>query len=245
MEGEIQEEKTGTLAQTLRELAGYPHISATACQVTLTNKETESQDPATDKKVFVKTYLNGYRVIGCFDSGSDLTIMHDSLFRKVFSHTNCMKESSIPVITTFSDNTIPVSGSLRCKVKLTSTHPGIWTDVYVIKDIPDQTPWLIGNDFLRCGLGSLSYVDKGWGPEPELTVSEPKFVKCKTYYAAPRVLNICRAYYKLEPGETAEVEFRLPSAAQIIKDDEILITAENGNLCPSPPPETLWNSVGL
>jgi len=32
-------------------------------------------------------------------------------------------------------------------------------------------------------------------------------------------------YYKLEPGEIAQVEFRLPPAAQVVRTDEILITS--------------------
>ena len=156
-----QEQKTVPLAQTLRELAGYPYVSATAYQMSLTNNELESKDLATDKKVFIKTYINKFRVIGCFDSGSDLTIMHDTLFQKIFTNPKCLQHSSIPTITTFSDTTIPVLGSLKCNVKLHSTHAGIWTEIYVIQDIPNQTPWLIGNDFLRNSLGSLSYVDKG------------------------------------------------------------------------------------
>jgi hypothetical protein len=73
------------LAQTQRELAGYPYISATAFQVAQGFKGTEPQDLATDKKVFIRTYLNKYRVVGCVDSGSDLSIMHESLFSKIFS----------------------------------------------------------------------------------------------------------------------------------------------------------------
>ena len=225
MEKKLQEEKTVPLSQTLQELAGYPHISATAYEISYSNKGTESQDSVSDKKVFIKTYLNRFRIIGCFDSGSDLTIMHESLFRKVFSNPNCLQHSSIPVITTFSDTTIPVLGSIKCKIKLLPTHSGVWTDIFVIKDVPNQTPWLIGNDFLRSSLGSLSYVNNGLGPEPVLTVTKPEPLKCTTYYVAPRVLNICRAYYKLEPGEIAEVEFRLPPAAQVIRTDEILITS--------------------
>jgi hypothetical protein len=151
--------------------------------------------------------------------------MHDTLFQKIFTNPKCLQHSPIPTITTFSDTTILVLGSLKCNVKLHSTHAGIWTEIYVIQDIPNQTPWLIGNDFLRNSLGSLSYVDKGWGPEPLLTVSSPERTKCTTYYVAPRVLNICRAYYKLEPGEIAQVEFRLPPAAQVVRTDEILITS--------------------
>ncbi len=97
--------------------------------------------------------------------------------------------------------------------------------MYIIKDIPNQTPWLIGNDFLRAGLGSLSYIDKGGGAEPLLVLNKPEKIDCTMYYVAPRVLIRCRAYYKLEPGEIAEVEFRLPPAAQVIRKDEILITS--------------------
>ena len=212
------------LAQTLQELAGYPYISATAYQVTKGFKGTEPPDLSTDKKVFIRTYLNKYRVVGCVDSGSDLSIMHESLFSKIFS-SHLLQQSNIPVITTFSDTTIPVLGIIKCNVRVHVTHSGIWTNVYVIKDIPNQTPWLIGNDFLRTGLGSLSYIDKGGGAEPLLVLNKPEKIDCTMYYVAPRVLNKCRAYYKLEPGEIAEVEFRLPPAAQVIRKDEILITS--------------------
>ncbi len=67
-------------------------------------------------------------MIGCLDSGSDITILHMSLFTKVFSDkkylsnsdnlsdSDLLSESDIPYITTFSDNSVPVQGRLSVKV---------------------------------------------------------------------------------------------------------------------------------
>ncbi len=82
------------LAQTLQELAGYPYISATAYQVTKGFKGTEPPDLSTDKKVFIRTYLNKYRVVGCVDSGSNLSIMHESLFSKISPLTSYNRVTS-------------------------------------------------------------------------------------------------------------------------------------------------------
>ena len=37
-----------------------------------------------DKKVYIPVYINKFRVIGCVDPGSDLTILHFSLYKKLF-----------------------------------------------------------------------------------------------------------------------------------------------------------------
>jgi hypothetical protein len=87
------EQKTVPLAQTVQELVGYPHVLATAYQISLTNNELGSKDLATDKKVFIRTYLNKCRVIGCFDSGSDLTIMHDTLLTQNACNTALYRPS--------------------------------------------------------------------------------------------------------------------------------------------------------
>jgi hypothetical protein len=49
-----QEQKTVPLAQTLRELAGYPYVSATAYQMSLTNNELESKDLPQIRKSLLK-----------------------------------------------------------------------------------------------------------------------------------------------------------------------------------------------
>jgi len=116
--------------------------------------------------------------------------------------------------------------------------------VYVIRDIPEQTPWLIGNDFLRTSLGTLSYINKGAGPEPLLEVNLPEYVQCTVYYVAPRSLLTCRAHYKLNPKETLEVDFELPQAAQVVESDQILITAKRWEyIAISPSRDTLSYNV--
>src|SRR5450830_366176 len=69
---------------TLMEIAGYAHISATACQVTLPNLNLNINTEDSDKKVFIPVYFNKLRAVGCIDPGSDLTIMHKTLYLKIF-----------------------------------------------------------------------------------------------------------------------------------------------------------------
>ena len=70
------------LSDRLMEMAGYRHISATACMVkvgrTSIFSNSSSIDPGispnTDlvKKIYIPVYLNNIRVVGCMDSGSDI-----------------------------------------------------------------------------------------------------------------------------------------------------------------------------
>ncbi|MFN9898901.1 MAG: hypothetical protein ACK55Z_08950, partial [bacterium] len=83
----------------------------------------------------------------------------------------------------------------------------------------------MGADVLENGLGNLSFVDLGRGRFPKLSFTRPEFVQCTTYHEAPRDLNSCTAYYSLNPGESGEFDFYLNKAAQVIRRDQILITA--------------------
>ncbi len=179
-----------------------------------------------EKKIYIPVYLNKFRIVGCVDSGSDLTLMHDSLFKRIKQRHQTLNTSDIPFITTFSDNNVKVKGKLPSTLLLNQNHPGIPIDIYVITDIPNQTPFLLGNDLLRVGLGQISYVDSFNGPVPEIVFKYPVTYKCSVYYTAPRELFNCTAEYSLKPFETQDVEFELPSAAPVIRKDHILITAQ-------------------
>lgn len=110
-------------------MAGYAKISATATVVnsfenkdisTLSHSQPDSPfnhsptvynvqvptnhlaGPITEKKIYIPMYINKYRVVGCLDSGSDLTIMHLSLFNKIKGNVQQLSKSEIPHISTLS-----------------------------------------------------------------------------------------------------------------------------------------------
>ena len=59
--------------------------------------------PESEKKIYIPTYINKLRVVGCVDSGSDLTIMHYSLFERLKIEKSKLLSSEIKQVTSFSD----------------------------------------------------------------------------------------------------------------------------------------------
>jgi hypothetical protein len=201
------------------------------CNIVHNDPSTES--PESEKKIYIPTYINNYRVVGCLDSGSDLTILHSSLYHRIKPTTHYLTESDIKYVTTFSNTDIAIEGKFPCRIGLSRAHLGIDVDVYVIPDIPNQTPLLLGNDMLRKGLGKIGYKESREGIYPEITFDYPLTHNCIVFYAAPRELYTCEATCTLGPHETQEIEFRLPPAAPVIRTDHILITA------------THWSTVSI
>jgi hypothetical protein len=121
-------------------MAGYGNISATAYMIkkgiVLNTAVREKPDIITEsnctKKIFISTYLNKFRIIGCIDSGSDITILQLSRYDCIFKSRNYIIPADIEHITTFSDNTIPVLGVIHTNICLSKTHPGIKMTIYIV-----------------------------------------------------------------------------------------------------------------
>jgi len=96
--------------------------------------DLEGDSNMSERKIFIPTYINKLRVVGCLDSGSDLTILHVSLYNKITPPKHCLEQSDITYITTFSDNNISVIGKFTCHLRLNLEHPGIQISIYVIPD---------------------------------------------------------------------------------------------------------------
>jgi hypothetical protein len=175
---------------SLLDIAKLANISATAFQVTRKPGNDDS-----DKKIFIPVFINKFRVVGCMDPGSDLTLLRHSLFKSIFNGTAKLKRSDIPSIMSFSDDSITILGTVTCNIKLEKYKSTFITvTVYVIPDIPNQTPLLLGNDFLRAGLGMLAYEKSGYGPVPTVQFKYPTAHKCQVYYIAPRTRFLCSAF---------------------------------------------------
>ena len=213
-------------ANNLFELASHSQISATACQLSLPNKGTASRDQDSDKKVFLPTFINKFRIVGCLDPGSDISIMHESLFNKICKNNLKLQKGSIPEVTSFSDHSISILGTFNCTVKLNPNHTqGINLNVHVIADIPNQTPWLLGSNIMETGCGELKFRRTEAGPTPFVSFTEPIVYECTAYHIAPRELFLCHAHIDLGPGESEKIEFCLPAAAPLIRTDYVLVTS--------------------
>ena len=221
------------------DLAGYGKISATSYMIkidrdTMDNNylegeplyriySTDSSDDS-DRKIYIPTYLNKFRIVGCVDSGSDLTILHTSYFEKIFNNKNSLIRSNIRNIATFSNHILPVQGKINVKIKLSREHPGIPLSIYIINDVPGVPSFLLGNDFLKAGLGLIAYTGPIEDPYPEVIFKHPVEHKCSVYYESPRHLFTCAATCILDPYEVRSIDVYLSPAAPIIRTDHILIT---------------------
>jgi len=237
----IKPSNSDNLSEKLLKMAGYGNISATAFSLSLNSdpknegntvfKVTENIEG--ERKIYIPTFINKMRIVGCVDSGSDVTILQFSRFKRLFKHKLNLDESKIPQITTFSNHNIPVLGKIQCLIKLSLDHPGIQTNIYVIGDIANVPTFLLGNDFLKRGMGLIAYTGCLEDPTPEVIFNYPIEHICTVYYEYPQLLYTCTANCILEPHETKEIEFYLTPAAPVLRTDNILITS------------LIWDSINI
>ncbi len=92
------------------------------------------------------------------DSGADLTLMHESLYKKLPHNVQRLQKGDIPTVASYSDHSIKILGTFQCMIKLNPTHKdGLVINIHVIADIPNQIPLLLGCNVLRIGCGELKF----------------------------------------------------------------------------------------
>jgi len=128
-----------------------------------------------DQKIFVETFINNYRVVSLIDSGSDLSILHYSLYKKIkpAGSGKGLEKSDIAFITTFSGQDIVIKGTVTWLVKPHRGHPGLLTTFHVIQDIEGIPDILLGNDLLKQYLGTVGYAGEVESPTPEVVFRHP------------------------------------------------------------------------
>jgi hypothetical protein len=181
-----------------------------------------------DRKVYIPVYINKFRVIGCVDPGSDLTILHFSLYKKLFKKSITFRENNIKYVNTFSNNNIEVKGGFDCYISLSKYSQGISICIYVVPDIPDQPSLLLGADLLREGKGGVFYEQSSpeESPKAEVLFNHPDLAQsCEVYETSPRELSTCWAEGEIGPFKTKTLEFYLPKAAPVVRTDYVLITS--------------------
>jgi hypothetical protein len=220
----------------LIEMANNSQISATSFMTSITHQikntiqcfafDNITYRDGVDKKTYLPMYINNYRVIACADSGSDLSIMQHSLFKKLFWFSkHVIKPDPSLSIKSYSNTDLTVLGHCAVYVKFEPRGKQISLNLIIVKDINSAVPpFLFGNDSLRTTLATLAYTGDVQNPTPEIIIKFPYKLQIKTYFESPRQLNTCKGEYHLEPHSTAAVEVFLNSAAPVIRTDEILIS---------------------
>jgi len=237
-----------SLSDRLMKMAEYHKISATTCMVRVSpniyNNSTEIVGGHTQqsfdremerplaKKIYVPFYVNDVRIIGCMDSGSDITIMHESMYERMLTLTDPVRPpkmlpSKIPYLTTFSDTQVTIIGMCGMWLKPASRAFPVRVDVYIVPDIPNVPVLLIGNDVFKSGLVTLSYTGDTSDPYPEIIFNYGAKTICTVYYEPFINLFNCHATCDLKPNEEQDVIFYLPKIAPVIRNDHILITSRN------------------
>ena len=228
-------EQSENLSEKLMRIAGYKDISATACMIKVgkTTFSTDSADSEAEqvtrglsRKIYIPTYINKRRVVGCMDSGSDITILQQGLLERIIPDISYpLPKSDVPFITTFSDNQINILGKLSILMKLSPNHPGLMVATYIVPNIPNVPTFLIGNDVFKTGLITLSYTGNLENPYPEIMFNYPERFNCPVYYEPTADLFLCQAKCDLAPKETQTVIVELSPHAPVIRTDHILITS--------------------
>jgi hypothetical protein len=236
------------LSDRLMELAGYSKISATSCVVRISSrlKASDSEENINleentryaclgssarkeipvDRQCYVPFYLNNKRVVGLMDSGSEITIIHLSLFKRVFLSDSSMQTSDLSFIRSFSAGEIPILGMKSIQLKPDRYKPGISITLYIIQDIPGVPIFLVGFNVFSQGMIDFNLTGLIEDPTPEIIFKQPTLIHCTVFYESPRSLDICIATdVSLKPYELKWVDFMLSCAAPVIKTDIILISS--------------------
>jgi dUTPase len=231
---EMENKNHSTTQLNLIKMAEDSQISATSFSITMgsqshTLKCFTISNPnlrkGLDKKVYLPMYINNNRVIACSDSGSDLTLMQESLFHKLIGRKR-LQESQVREVKSYSDTVIQVRGEVQVSVKFNLQAPLITLTIVVIKDIPGSiTPFLFGNDSFKTCLATLAYTGDVNNPQPEFIINNPILQIVNLIYASPSEIMTCTAEYVLKPYETANIEFKLHPAAPVTRTDEVIISS--------------------
>jgi hypothetical protein len=221
----------------LLEMAENSSISATSFMININHQRPEQiqlyafdnqiHRDGIDRKTYFPVYINNYRVVVCADSGSDLTIIQFSLFKKLFKNArNLLKDDTGIKITSYSNNDLKVLGQCPVQTKFKPKGLSVTLILTVVSDIATNVPtFLFGNDSMRETLATLAFTGDVRAPTPEVIIKKPQVLCLKTYYQSPRNTMMSKVQCKLEPNSSVPVTIFLDSAAPVVRTDEVLITS--------------------
>ena len=206
----------------LLEIAEMGNISATAFMIRREVRQDQqfifrnTSINENDKKIYIPVYLNNYRIIACTDTGSDVTIIQKSIFRKIFPRAEVTKATRNLRILSFSGTRVGIEGTFETEIKFNPKKEGIQVILLIIPDNPSVPSFLFGNDSLRAGMVTLSYTGTTDDPIPTIEFYHPYYFKSPVYYTSPNEAELCYCDYDIGPFETQDANFHLNQAASVL-----------------------------
>jgi hypothetical protein len=174
------------------------------------------------RKIFLTTFINSFRVPALLDSGSD--VIQNSLLTRLFKGKSVnVFQSNEPGLTSFSTHTISIKGKILLNLSFNNSGSIFSNEFYVINDLTDIPTLLLGNDFLHKFKGAVSYFTHN--NVPKVTFRNPDLVHCDLAYENLHESRMCGATVNIKPQETLSVEMFLNPAADVLRNDYVLITS--------------------
>jgi hypothetical protein len=96
-----------------------------------------------NKKLYLSVYINNFRSTALLDSGSDVSIIQHSLFKKIAKNTTYVPLENMN-LTSFSNTPITVLGQYETTIYFNKQQGGLKLTFLIIKDINNSPPPAFG-----------------------------------------------------------------------------------------------------
>lgn len=130
-----------------------------------------------DRKVYIPVYVRNHRVIACTDTGSDVTLIQESLYNKILSTHKYETPSGLGSLKSFIRTSITIRGKLQSKVRTQRQCHRFSSTLSVLGNIYNIPTLLSGNYRLRLEKHLISYND----PLSDVTFPIPQNIKATVY----------------------------------------------------------------
>ena len=130
------------------------------------NLEEEILPPVISRKIYIKLHLNGYRVVGLLDSGSDVSIIQHSTYQRLKTLLGELQKSPIATIRSFSNTEINVKGEVHWNFSIHKGAPVLNSQFLIVNNMPGIPEILFGETLMRLVLCSISYTGTPDKPQP-------------------------------------------------------------------------------
>ena len=157
--------------------------------------------------------------------------MQKSVYDKVKRTVKVNKRSNITKLISFSNTEIKVLGEVTLPIKFEPFGKSSSLRLVIVDDISNTPNVLFGDDFLRQFLVNFSYekVNDRILPRITLTGAGEESYNPVIYSAQPNELLLCKAWVSLKPFESKSLTFYLHPAAQVVSNDQIIVTSRDIN----------------
>ena len=183
------------------------------------------------RKIYCKAFLyknSGIKqIVGFLDSGSDISICHESYLEKLFSAEEIEATCDTDVdfnLTSYSNNMITLLYSIDVQLGFKKYGKTLSHTLHVVSDIEGAPPLLFGSDLMKATLMNVAYTGSVLDPIPQVKIVKPENTNVITYYAAEQEIYECETEVELTPYESKTCTFYLHPASPCLENDYILIS---------------------